>query len=61
MGVEAAIFDCDDRVLQIGRNLRERHIVALLVEPEPRLAVGAVEDGVADAARQPMDRDRVAR
>ena len=46
---------------RVGRDLVERHVVPLLVEPEPRLAVGAVEHRVADAARQPVDRDRVAR
>ena len=40
MVIEAAILDRDDRVLQIGRDLGERHVVPLFVEPEPRLAVG---------------------
>ena len=61
MVVEAAILDGDDRVLQVGRDRVERDVVALLIEPEPRLAVAAVEHRVADAARQPMDGDRMAR
>ena len=61
MVVEAAILDRDDRVLQVGRDLVERDVVPLLVEPEPRLAVGAVEHRVADAARQAVHGDRVAR
>ena len=61
MAIEAAILDRDDGVLQVGRDLVERDVVPLLVEAEPRLAVGAVEHRVADAARQPMDGDRVAR
>ena len=61
MVIEAAVLDGDDRVLQIGGDLVERDVVPLFVEPEPRLAVGAVEHRVADAARQPMDRDGVAR
>ncbi len=61
MVVEAAIFDRDHRVLHERRNLRERHVVALLVQPEPRLSVGAVKNGIADAARQPMHRDGVPR
>ena len=60
VGVEAAIFDGDDRVLQVGRDRVERDVVALFIEPEPRLAVAAVEHGVADAARQPMDGDGMA-
>ena len=61
MMVEAAILDGDDGVLQVGRDLVERDVVPLLVEAEPRLAVRAVEHRVADAARQPMHRDGVAR
>ena len=61
MVVEAAILDRDDRVLQIGGDLVERDVVPLFVEPEPRLAVGAVEHGVADAARQAVHGDGVAR
>src|SRR5476651_1979066 len=59
--IEAAILDGDHRVLQVGRDLVERYVVALLVEPEPRLAVRAVEHGVADAARQAMDRHGISR
>ncbi len=61
MIVEAAILDRDDRVLQIDRDFVERDVMALLVEPEPGLAIGAVEHGVADAARQAVHRHRVAR
>ena len=34
--------------------------MTLLVEPEPGLAVRAVEDGVADAPRQPVHDDGIA-
>ena len=61
MMVEAAVLDRDDRVLQVGRDLGERHVVPLFVEPEPRLAVRAVEHRVADAARQAMHGHGVAR
>ena len=61
MAIETPILDGDDGVLQIERDVVERHVVPLLVEAEPRLAVGAVEDRVADAACQPVDGDGVAR
>jgi hypothetical protein len=48
-------------VLQVDRDLGQGDVVPLLVQPEPRLAVRAVEDGVANPARQPVDGDRVAR
>src|SRR5262249_4787864 len=60
MVVEPAILDGDDRVLKVGRDLVERNVMTLLVEPEPRLTVGAVEHRVADAARQPVHRRGVA-
>ena len=59
--VEAAVFDGDDGVLQVGRDLVERDVVALLVETEPGFAIGAVEDGIADAARETVHRNGVAR
>src|SRR5437762_620156 len=59
--VEAAIFDGDDGVLEFGRDVVERDVVPLFVEPEPRLAVRAVEHRVADAARQSVDGHRIAR
>src|SRR5581483_10068451 len=39
--IEPPVFDRDDGVLKVLGNLRERNIVALLVEAEPRLTVGA--------------------
>ena len=59
--VEPPILDRDDRVLKVGRDVGQQHIVALLVEAEPLPAVGAVEHRVADAAREPVDDDGVAR
>ena len=61
MLIEPPILDGDDRVLQVGGDVVETDVVALFVEPEPRLAVGAGEDRVADAAGQPMYGARVAR
>ena len=61
MPIEPAILDGDHRVLQIDGDVVERHVVPLLVEPEPWLAVGAVEDRVADPPRQPMHGDGVSR
>ena len=55
MEEEAVILDGDEGVLQVRRDLRDRHVVALLVEAEPAAAVGGVEPGVADAARQLVD------
>ena len=59
--IEPPILDRDDRVLKVGRDVGQQHIVALLVEAEPLPAVGAVEHRVADAAREPVDDDGVAR
>ena len=56
MPVEAVILDRDERVLQVDRDLGERHVLMVLVHAEPAPAVGGQEPGVADAARQPMDR-----
>jgi hypothetical protein len=52
---EAVVFDGNEGVLQVRRDGGDRHVVALFVEPEPALAVGGVEPGVADAARQLVD------
>jgi len=61
MMVEPPILDRDDGMLQIRGDVVERHVVALLVEAEPRLAVCAVEHRVADAAREPVHGHRVPR
>ena len=50
------IFDGDERVLQIRRDRRNRHVVPLLIETKPAAAVGGMKPRVADAARQPIDR-----
>ena len=55
MQVEAMILDRDHRVLEVGRDLIERHVAPLLVQPEPRPAGGVVEDRVANAAIQPVN------
>ena len=55
MQEEAVVLDRDERVLQVRRDRGERHVVPLLVEAEPRPAVGGVEPGVADAAGQLVD------
>ena len=52
MHVEAMVLDGDEGLLQVRRDLGQRHVLPLLVEAEPALAVGGVEPGVADAARQ---------
>jgi hypothetical protein len=59
MAVKPAVFHRDDGVLQVRGNLAKRDVVALLVEPEPGLAVRAVEDGVADPPRQPVHDDGI--
>ena len=56
MPVEAVILDGDERVLQVDRDVGERHVLMVLVHPEPAPAVGGQEPGVADAARQPVHR-----
>ena len=61
MGIEAVIFDGDHRVLQVRCDAGERHVEAVLFEREPGLAVGAVEVGLADPARELVDRHGVAR
>ena len=43
MDEEAVILDGDERVLQVGRDLGERHVVPLLVQAEPAAAVGGEE------------------
>ena len=57
--IEPAIFDGDDGMLEIGGDLIQRDVAPLFIEPEPGLRVGAVEDRVADASRQTIDRERV--
>src|SRR5262245_20928413 len=60
MEVESPVFDGHDRVLEVRGDIAERHIMALLVQPEPRPAAAVVEDGVADPAREPVHRVAVA-
>ena len=55
MAEEAMVLDGDERMLEVRRDGGERHVVPLLVEPEPGPAVGGVEPGVADPAGQPVD------
>ena len=55
MQEEAMILDGDERVLQIRRDRRDRHVVPLFIETKPAAAVGGVKPGVADAARE-LDR-----
>ena len=55
MVVEAVVLDGDERLLQVQRDVGERHVLVVLVHAEPAPAVGRQEPGVADAARQPMD------
>ena len=50
--VEAVVLDGDDTIAECWRNAFERNVLTLLVHAEPRLAVGAVEGGVANAAPQ---------
>ena len=45
---KAPIFNRNDRMLEVVRDLLERDIVPLFVETEPRTAVGVVEHRVAD-------------
>jgi hypothetical protein len=56
MQVETVIFNGDHRVLEIGGDLLERHVAPLLVETEPRPVRGIVEDRVANAAVQAVNR-----
>jgi hypothetical protein len=55
------VLDRDHGVLEVGRDLFERNVTTLVIEPEPRAAGGIVEDGVADAAVQAVDGPRVPR
>src|SRR5688572_1615289 len=55
MQEEAMILDRHEGVLEMDGHGGDRDVVPLLVESEPALAVGAVEPGVADAARQLID------
>ena len=52
VAVEAMVLDRDERVPQVFRDLGERHVVPVLVQAEPPLAVRREEPGVADAAAQ---------
>ncbi len=61
MAVEAMVLDRDHRRAQVGRDLVQGDVAAVLVQREPRLAVGAVEDGVADPAGQAAHGEGVAR
>ena len=61
MVVVAVILDGDDRVFQVGGNLGQRDVAALLVEPEPVPAVAVEEHRVADAAIQLVNGPAVAR
>ena len=56
MHEEPVILDGDERVLQVRRDRRDRHVVPLLVETKPAAAIGGVKPRVADAARQLIDR-----
>ena len=55
MAEEAMVLDGDEGVLEMRRDGGDRHVVPLLVEPEPGTAVGGVEPGVADTAGQLVD------
>ena len=46
------VLDRDERVLQVGGDLRQRHVVAVLVQPEPARTVRREKPRVADAALQ---------
>ena len=52
---EAVILDRDERVLQVGGNVRERHVLPVLVHAEPPAAVGGEKPRVADAATELVD------
>src|SRR5688572_1647062 len=60
MGVEPVVFDGDDGVAQVRGDPREWNVAPMLLEREPRLAVGAVEHRLADAARESVHREPVA-
>ena len=60
MPVEPVVFDGNDRVLDVGGDAIERHILPLFIEAEPRAARGVVKHRVADATVQPVDCPAVA-
>ena len=55
VAVEPMVFYRDEGVLQVRRDVGQRHVLPLLIHPEPFLAVRGEEPCVADAARQPVD------
>jgi hypothetical protein len=59
MGIEPAIFHCDNGMPKIGSDLTEWDVSPLFIEPEPRLRVGAVEDRVANSSRKAVDSEGV--
>ena len=61
MQVEAVVLDRDEGLLQRRRDRVERHVLPLFVESEPAPAVGRVEPGVADTARQLVNDVRLTR
>ena len=56
VAVEPMVFYRDEGVLQIGRDVGQRHVLPLFIHPEPLLPVRREEPRVADPARQPVDR-----
>ncbi len=57
MAEEAVILHRHEGLLQAARDLGDGDVVAGGVEPEPAAAVGRVEPGVADAAREGVHGD----
>ena len=57
--VEAVILDRDDRVLEVGGDLLERHVLPLLVERKPFTSQRVVEHRPAHASIEVVDRDGV--
>ena len=53
--VEPVILDRHECVLQVERDIGERHILPALVHPEPLAAVGGKEPGIADTAVELVD------
>ena len=56
VAVEAMIFYRDERVLEVGGDVSERHVLPVLVHPEPPLAVRGQEPCVPDSPGEPIDR-----
>jgi hypothetical protein len=52
--VEPMILDRDEGVLEMDRDVRQRHVLVVLVHPEPLPAVGRQEPGVPHAAGEPV-------